>query len=398
MKQYIITILFLIICSISVNVSAQKLDLSGYMEYQITSMELNQKICLQDYAKLRIDFTSEIGKSVGFSGDIIHRVFHGTTEFNALDFIPERVVTEYSNTTGQTVSALSPLFDFKFSDENFLDNAYITIDLAWTTVRIGRQPLPWGEGYSWNPTDIFNSKNFLDPTYEKVGIDAFKLELPFSSEGMVTGVISIKDEWRKSIKAVKIKEHFLGYDISMMYAEKIYEEIDYLQIPFSLNSELIKVIGGGFSGELFGLGIWAEGAYNIMKTSNDYGQYLFGTDYTFENGLYVMSEYYINELGKTDKNKYTINDWMRFLSDDSENIGRNYLFFGETYPITGLWIWSNYVISNLNDGSGIFSTWFIYSLNDNTELSFVGNIPFGDKETEFGEYGGSGFVRVKVYF
>ncbi|MFQ5771939.1 MAG: hypothetical protein ACE5HX_15495, partial [bacterium] len=148
----------------------------------------------------------------------------------------------------------------------------------------------------------------------------------------------------------------------------------------------------------FGLGVWGEGAYNFLESSADFGQYLLGLDYTFESELYLIGEYYRNELGKSNKGEYTFNDWMRLLSAEGENLGQDYLFLGQRYPITELWNWANYLLFNLNDKSGIFFPWFDYSLNDNTELMFVGYLPFGGKESEFGEFGMGGFARVRVYF
>ena len=247
-----------------------------------------------------------------------------------------------------------------------------------------------------NPTDIFNAKNLLDPAYEKVGVNAFKLEIPFGKEGMLTGVVCIDDEWETSTKAVKVKNHLRGYDLSVSSVEKTQTSFDY--INFLSLSEKRRLWGGDFSGEMLGLGVWAEGAYNIMEISEDFGQYLVGTDYTFENGLYFMGEYYRNGLGKSEKDEYDFNDWLRLLSSKGENLGQDYIYAGEMYPVTELLSWSNYLILNINDKSGMLFPWFDYSLNDNTEIILVGYIPFGENRTEFGEFGRGGFVRVRVYF
>ena len=57
---------------------------------------------------------------------------------------------------------------------------------------------------------------------------------------------------------------------------------------------------------------------------------------------------------------------MRLLSAQGENLGRDYVFAGESYPLTELLNWSNYLLVNANDGSLVFFPWFEYSLNDNT--------------------------------
>ena len=377
-------------------INAQELELSGYYENQFFPQELNDKIILQDYNKLRIDLSAEVGENVTFNGDYIYRLYHGAVSFNSFDFIPESVISEYANRLRVPIDALRPDFDFELTDDNFLDNAYVTIYSKHVNIRIGKQQLPWGTGYSWNPTDIFNAKNMMDPTYEKVGVNAFKLELPFGKAGMLTGIVGIGDEWENSTKAVKAKEHIFGYDLSACFVEKIRDSFDYIR--FSSISEKHRLYGGDFSGELFGLGIWAEGAYNTMEMSEDFGQYLVGTDFTFENGMYLTGEYYRNEPGKSDKDEYTFDDWMRLLGFDGENLGRDYIYAGEMYPVTELLNWSNYIILNINDKSGMFFPWFDYSFNDNTEMILVGYIPFGDKDTEFGEFGIGGLARVRVYF
>ena len=392
-KFFIVLILLILITEV---MEAQELEFSGYYENQPSTQELDDDYILQDYNKLRLDLSADVGQNVSFKADYVYRIYHGQTEFNAFDFIPESVVDAYAEEMQRPVDALRPEFDFEYEDENYLDNAHVTMYLQHADLRIGKQQLPWGSGYTWNPTDIFNEKNVLDPAYEKTGVNAFKVEVPFQEEGMLTGILSMGDEWESSTKALKIKQHVLGFDLSGCFVEKEQDGFDYYS--FTETYERRRLFGGDFSGELLGLGVWGEGAYNQMEDSKNYGQYLIGIDYTFENELYVMAEYYKSERGESNKDHYDLNDWMRLLDADGENLGRDYLFLGERYPLTELWNGSTYLLANINDESGIIYPWFDYSFNDNTELNFVGFIPFGEKETEFGESGVGGFARVRVYF
>lgn len=395
MKRQFLSLLLAFATFVS-RANTQELEFTGYYENQLFPQELNDKLIFQDYNKLRIDLFAEISENVSFNGDYICRLFHGARRFNSFDFIPANVVSQYARESETSIDSLRPDFDFGYSDEYFLDNAYVTIYSKLANVRIGKQQLPWGSGYSWNPTDIFNEKNLLDPTYEKVGVNAFKLEIPFGKEGVLTGVIGIGERWETSTKGLKIKGHLSGFDLSACFVEKTQESFDYLS--FSPLSERRRLLGGDLSGELLGLGLWVEGAYNQMENSDDFGQYLVGADYTFQSGLYLIGEYYRNELGRADKAEYTFDDWMRLLSAEGENLGTDYIYWGEIYPVRELLNWSNYLIVNLNDRSGVFFPWFDYSLNDNAELILVGYVPFGGKETEFGEFGLGGFARVRVYF
>ncbi|KAA3609285.1 MAG: hypothetical protein DWQ05_22595 [Calditrichaeota bacterium] len=388
---------FILFISISIT-NAQELELSGYFENQFFPQKVGDQLVLQDYNKLRLDISAEVAENITFNANYVYRTFHGATTINPFDFLPAKF------TAGLAALPLASFdeFNLQFTDENYLDNAFVTLYSDLVNLRIGKQQLPWGTGYSWNPTDIFNAKNTLDPTYEKVGINAFKMEYPFGDEGMLTAIVSPESEWGNSTKALKIKQHFLGFDFSASAVEK--EQQTFIDVNtfgilfFDMFNEKRQLFGGDFSGELFGLGVWAEGAYNKMKISENYGQYLFGMDYTFESGLYFTSEYYRNELGKSNKNQYTFADWMRLFGADGENLGQDYLFAGQRYPISELWNWSNYALINLTDKSAIFFPWFDYSFNDNSEIMFVGYVPVGEKDSEFGEFGYGGIARVRVYF
>ena len=375
---------------------AEELEIHGHFEHQFFPQERDGELILQDYSKLRLDLAADAGERVSFAGDVVYRVFHGTTEFSAFDWIPARTVADYAATMNASVEQLAPGFRVEMADEHFLDNAFVSLYFERFELRLGRQQLPWGTGYTWNPTDIFNDKNLLDPTYEKVGVNAVKAGVPLGLRGMLTTVVEIGDDWDGSTKAVELKGHVRGFDLSACLVEK--EEVIADYFTFAKQRQQRLLLGGDFSGALLGLGVWAEGAFNLMDEEEDFGQYLVGADYTFENGLFFTGEYYRNGRGKSDEARYTFADWMRMLGADGENLGRDYLFLGESFPIGELWEGSNYVIANLNDGSGVIFPWMSYSFGDNTEISLVGYIPFGGQETEFGAFGAGGFTRVRVYF
>ena len=147
MKRQLILI-FLIIIAFTINTISQELEISGYYENQLFPQELNDKVIFQDYNKLRIDLSAEAGENVTFNSDYIYRLYHGAVDFNLLDFIPESVVIQYAKQRQISVDSIRPAFDFKLADENFLDNAYVTIYSEHVNIRIGKQQLPWGSGYA----------------------------------------------------------------------------------------------------------------------------------------------------------------------------------------------------------------------------------------------------------
>jgi hypothetical protein len=378
------------------SVNSKNIEISGYYENMFFPQKMKDEVMMQDYNKLRLNLSSEVSTNITFNANINGQTYHGKTTLNQLDFIPEAVVDEYINSAGKSLEAVRPSFEYTKEDEIYLDNAYLSVYTKHINLRIGKQQLPWGTGYAWNPTDIFNAKNILDPTYEKVGVNVFKAEIPFSQEGMLTGIVSVGDNWKNTTKALKAGYHVAGFDISASYAEKQHTKLNYY--TFEEMADKRQMFGADISGGIAGIGVWAEAAYNLMKNRGDYGQYLAGADYTFLSGLYFKLEYYRNGLGETSSKNYGFGHWMTMLGREAENLGKDYIYLGQMYPVGELVNWSNFFMINLNDGSGMVFPWFDFSLNDNTELILVGYFPFGKKETEFGEFGTGGFARIRIYF
>jgi hypothetical protein len=80
---------------------------------------------------------------------------------------------------GETISSISkPLLD-----EMYLDNIYLRTSFQLFDFTIGKQPISLGTGYAWNPLDIFNRKDLIDPTYEQAGINALRMEIPVLDGG-----------------------------------------------------------------------------------------------------------------------------------------------------------------------------------------------------------------------
>ncbi len=368
----------------------------GYYENQLFIQDLKTGTIFQDYNKVRFDLSTEITKKLSFNCNVNIKSYHGKTALNLFDFIPDNVANNYAKEMNSTIEDLRPMFGLTMKNEIILDNAYFSAYTKHANFRIGKQQLPWGTGYAWNPTDLFNDKNLLDPMYEKTGVNAFKTEIPFASEGMVTGLISVGDNWENTTKALKARYYISGFDFSISYAYEEENQINY----FTFEEEKYKrqLFGGDVSGSILGVGIWAEGAYNHLKSGKNYKQLLIGADYTFMNGLYLMAEFYHNGLGSKNSSEYTFADWMAMLGAQGENLGKNYIFAGQLLPIGELVNWSNYFMINLNDKSGMIYPWFDFSLNDNVELILVGYVPFGKKGSEFAEYGMGGFGRLRVYF
>ncbi len=64
----------------------------------------------------------------------------------------------------------------------YVQEAYGNISAGRLFLRLGRQKIETGVGYSYTPTDLLNRKNPLDPTYEPDGFDAARVGFKVSSQ------------------------------------------------------------------------------------------------------------------------------------------------------------------------------------------------------------------------
>ncbi len=145
------------------------LKLKGYYENAFQFLDKKGEILL-DYNKLRLDMDAKADKKFTFNSDIIFNTYHGATTISFLDYIPNKVINDYLASTDQFIDVIEPFFEYNYENQIFIDNIYLSYYSDHFNFRIGKQQLPWGSGYIWNPTNIFHKKNPLDPTYELIGV------------------------------------------------------------------------------------------------------------------------------------------------------------------------------------------------------------------------------------
>jgi hypothetical protein len=291
-----------------------------------------------------------------------------------------------------------------FSNRTFLDNAYIKIAFKPFDLTVGKQQISLGTGYVWNPTDVFNVKDYLDPTYEQPGHNAIRLDIPLGTSYTLTTLFSPDENWEDSAKMIQLKGRISRFDYSFIAIEKAWRFHDYTQFDAgSMNflelPEKRQLLGVSTAGELLGLGVWAEYAYNKMETTKDFYELVVGTDYTFDFQTYVMVEYYRNTLGKTHYEDYTLNDWMRLMAMEQKAISRDQVYVFIQHPVTDLLNAGISSIYNISDNSFALIPTLNYSLSDNVDIFAYLNLNFGAEGKAFAKnLGNGGLIRIRVYF
>ena len=396
MKKWLAVLVFLSL-SLSAHAAQDSIELFGYFESQAMGADIKNEFLLLYSNKLRVDLKSSLSEKITFAANFDYITFHGKTEWNILDFLPSDLIAE-------APAGVESFFVLPFSDRHFLDNAYIKLSFKSFDLTVGKQQISLGTGYVWNPTDVFNIKELFDPAYEQPGHNALRLDVPLGSRYTLTTLFSPEDTWKNSAKLIQIKGRISHFDYSLTGIEKVWRFHDYTQFDFvDMNFLELpgkrKLLGASTAGELLGLGVWAEYAYNWMENSEDFYELVVGTDYTFNFQTYMMVEYYRNALGKTDYEQYNLNDWMRMIALEQKAISRDQIYVFFQHPATDLLSVGISTIYSISDNSFALVPTLNYSLSDNVEVFAYLNINFGKEGKVFAKnMGNGGVIRARVYF
>jgi len=385
--QYLVLALALVTRSIP---AQEKVDVFGYFEPQYMGLNTGGKFYQLSSNKLRLDLQKKQGKSLAFGANFDFITYHGSTDFNALDFLPRSVADSVPE-------AVRGHYRLAFTDRIFLDNAFVRLSFGPVDITAGKQQISLGTGYAWNPIDIFNFKNILDPTYENPGHNAVRLDLALGNTSGISTLFSPAADLAKSAKLVRFRSRAGHFDYSLTAMERGWE---FTRYPFMERvAERRRLFGFDTAGELLGLGVWLEAAFNDFSRTRDFWEMVAGVDYTFDNGTYSMAEYYRNTGLPARKEDYRLGHWMRYLTAEMKSICRDQLYLFTQYPATDLLTPGLSAIGCLDDGSIALVPQVVYSAFQNLDVTLFLYIYLGGRGTVYSSnMGNGGLARVRFYF
>lgn len=375
----------------------EKLEIFGYYEPQYLGTALNREYYQLFTNKLRIDLKYVFSEHVTFAANFDFITYHGKTQWSVLDFLSSEIVD-------RVPEPARSLYIVPYENEIFLDNAFLKLSFSGWDLTAGKQQISLGTGYVWNPTDVFNTKDVLDPTYEQPGHNAVRVDVPAGSRSTVTALYAPEATWEESGKLFELKSGFGRFDFTLDFIETYWVLHDYMRFDpeaqyFVALPGKRSLLGGSAVGELAGLGVWAEFAHNWMEQGKNFYELVVGGDYTFDSQTYVMAEYYRNTQGKSDYLEYDLNDWMRFFTAEQKAVSRDQLYTFAQHPVTDLLSLGLQNVLSLSDGSLALAPTALYSLSDNVELFAYLNFGIGSEGKAYGSnMGHGGLLRLRVYF
>ena len=352
-----------------------QLDYSGYFESELDVVDLKTSY-YYGYNKLRIDLENsfEIGS---LYGSIIGFQYWGKSNFLISDFIDLEIQDEQS---------------FSFGDTLYLDNLFLDLFTEFGEFIIGRQPLSVGVGYVWNPMDIFNQKDILDPSYELGASDAFRWM--FNTSLITTDLIlSPSDHGHRLDIYSSIKGTLGRFDITGSAFQYSVQDISFLE------NEEISGIGFACTGEVVVVGLWTEYTQNDNKSLHySFNEWVAGLDYTTTNSMYFLIERYHNDDGASWENGYSDESLILYMQGQVRSLSRNYLMVHTSYPFNHWATCSSSYLKNLEDDSKILSIQVGLSILENLDILSTFYLFDGVTHSEFGIQESALSIRMNIYF
>lgn len=397
-------ICFILLLPCSITFAQTEVDIFGYFESQFMGAQIDNNFFQMHTNKLRIDLEGSFSDNVVFGANFDYITYHGYTKWNILDYLPKPAAEEAQilNFMGAQINP----YIMQFKDRHFLDNAYIKFTSKSFDLTLGKQQISLGTGYAWNPLDIYNTKDLLDPTYEQPGHNAVRFDLPLSLMSNLTLLYSPGSDFESSGGFLQFKSSISHFDFSILAGQRMWNFHDYTKFNMDIMNpdffeagEKRQIAGFSTTGELFGLGVWAEYGCNWMESSDDFEELVVGADYTFTSGTYVMAEFYRNTMGKTNKAAYRLNDWMRFFSQEQKSIARDQVYGFIQHPAGDLISLGLSSIYTVTDQSLALLPTLNWNAFENVEIIAYLNFYIGEAGAVYNEkMGNGGLVRARVYF
>ena len=299
-------------------------------------------------------------KTFTFHADLRSRIFFGDIVRSNPDY------ADLVNDANNDVLDLSVvLLDRNnFVIHSMLDRFYMEYVKNNWEIRLGRQRVNWGINTVWNPNDIFNAFAFTDFDYEeRPGSDALRVKYYTGFASSIEIAVKAFDDFDEAVIAGLWKFNKWNYDFQVLTG--------------LVGRDL--ALGGGWAGNIKNASF--KGEFTYFLPLEEEGEEAFamtlGYDYSFSNSLYLSTGYLYNSLGT---NTGSIGNLFSFqLSAKNLYPYKHATFLQLGYPISPL-ISSGVAIiySPVEAHALFFNPTLTYSITENWDMDFVGQLVFND--------------------
>lgn len=367
----------------------EKVDFKGYLKYLSSAnfQDVNEDWLTDQLLHNRLEFRYYPNEKWSFDLEMRNRLFFGqqVSLLNSIDSLDYPGFIEndggFFNLSHNWATGNSYVLN------TTIDRFFIDFASGDWQIRAGRHRINWGQNLVWNPNDVFNAYSYFDFDYEeRPGTDAVRVQYFTGFTSAAEFVYQLGNDMDEMSFTGLYKFSKWNYDIQFL-GGKVKEDL---------------VIGTGWSGDIKGGGFRGELTYfhAYDSLSDPVGQLVasISGDYTFSNSLYLHASAIYNSKGSTGKPGSLNPIVIRDTSAKYLTLSRLNLFGQVSYQISPLWRGDFASIVNPYDGSFFVGPGASYSLSDNMELLFFGQLFYGDEGTEYGGIGKLFYFRLKWAF
>ena len=355
----------------------EKFQLGGYIKY----MNINQfanidTIYTDNLIHNRLNFKYFANDSWTFSLEIRNRLFYGETMK-----INPSFASSIGHDNGEIDMSWNLINEHSLLFNTTIDRANIEFNRGKWNVRAGRQRINWGINMAWNPNDLFNAYNFVDFDYqERPGSDALRIQYYNKPMSQIEVAVKPAGNIDRSIMAARYLFNKKGYDFQFIGAHYLNDIA--AGIGWAGKIKKIGLFFIFFGHTALSFSVW------ILVSSISF-------DYTFSKGIYMNLAGFYNSAGSKNGN------FTKALSSYNTLTAKNLLptkfavfvnISGTFTPIFGGGLSMMYL-------PDIQGTFFIptlnYSIKENWDLDFVGQILFAEYPSKYRNVSNALFFRLR---
>jgi hypothetical protein len=384
--------------------------LRGYVEdtfaVEVKGPAKKPKEALLNITRARVNLEGKPTRWMDFGVGVVGQLYAGKTTYAVAPYLPEHVQDDlFAGMPELGLPGTEALLEVPLENRVWLQEAFGTLYGPWFELRIGRQKVYSGTGFAWNPIDLLNAKDVLDPTYEVEGLDGIRAIIELPAQFEIEGFVRFSDRFHTQDYVAKVRTSVGGWDFGVQYTHYVHDRIEWEEIDSAEGVAALAIgapmedfersyrwhlVAGEVAGELGPIGIHAEGGYVFVdprgaaedggRPARSHERFLVGLDTTLPFGLYLVAEYMRLGNGRSRTSTITLSDRMGLLAGEIPAIGRDSLFVGASMPIADLIDVELYAIVALNDPSAVLNPWLTVHVRSGVRLSVMAAIPVGTKD------------------
>lgn len=284
---------------------------------------------------------------------------------------------------------LMDLTDTIVDEDNYflvqrLDRLYLALMPQWGSIKIGRQAITWGNGFIFNPFDLFNPfpPTAIDRDY-KVGDDMINVQASIPKIGDLQGLyVARRDPDTDSVASDQASR-----------AGKLHVAVGTTEFEFMGAKHFEDYVVGASARGYIGDAAWRlDGTWTFLDDDDDdYLSLMANMDYSwvwFNKNFYGFIEYYFNGLGKDNYQDALLDPVIaeRLARGELFALGHHYLSGHlqlELHPLFKVFFTA---INNVKDPSGILQPYATWDITQNLQLTGGLSVSYGAKDTEYGGF------------